>query len=148
MSKSKKKKELGKGAILAIIIIAAAVLIGCLLIASASLKAERERSLELADLYAMRNAELDAQRMFREQGLNETAEFWYDPNTYQLIPVTEEMPDPSGLGTGRTGGGNSHFLREAGKEYAYDEDADYTDRIIRVVVHPDLTCEVTWVPVE
>ena len=108
-----------------------------------------ECSMETADLQSMRGAETTAALLFRDAPPEEAESYWYDIQQFALIPASEAMPQPYGMGTPRRGNALRPFSEEFGKSYEYDESWDYRNRILRVTVSPDaaggLSISVDWV---
>lgn len=120
----------GQGVVIAII----GVLVAAVALYAYSLWNEGEYIREEADLQAMRNAVLTVKQAERFGTLEDDGEYWYDALEYKLIPSTEAMLEPYGLGTRYSGDGCERFYTKFGERYEYDERADYTDKIIKVIV--------------
>ena len=63
-----------------------------------------------------------------------TVEYWYNPDTFELIPISEPKPDSLGLGKKSKGGAGEEFKKETGLNYEYDEGTDYTNKVVHVTV--------------
>ncbi len=119
----------------------AAVLIIAVLGLRYALIQNTERQYEWADLELMRAA-LSASKLKIEQGsIDEKEEYWYSWKLFQLIPADYDRPKGYGLGTTRVGGASDSFFKkytESGTHFfKYDEDQDYTDKIIKVTIDPE-----------
>lgn len=112
---------------------------------------EKEYPYEMADLQAMRNAELTAVLKWKDKLPEETTEYWYNPNSFELIPASEPKPESHGLGRKGKGGAVREFEADTGLSYEYDEGTDYTGKVIHVTVSNkggDLDIKVDWVNAE
>lgn len=132
-----------------IISLAGCVAIGSLLYMR-SVIINNEKVNELADLQAMRNAELTVKTK-DDKGKLDGTDFWYDANTYRLIPLTEEVPQAYGLGTTSRGSITEVFNWKYDSNCHYDDRIDYRDKVIKVHVEgtgDDLKVDMEWVSVE
>ena len=93
-----------------------------------------EKESETADLQCMRVAESTAILIYRNDVPDEPQYYWYDAEILNLIPASEKMPLPYGMGTARRGGAYEEFKNDLGLNYVYDETADYKNSIIKVTV--------------
>lgn len=112
---------------------------------------EEESSSEMADLQGMRGAELTAMQEWKDKLPDEPVEYWYNPDTFELIPISEPKPDSLGLGKKGEGGAVDDFEADTGMSYEYDESKDYTDKVIHVTVSNsdgELDIKVDWVDAE
>ncbi len=103
----------------------------------------------MADLQTMRSAEAAASFLWRDRLPEEPVEYWFEPATIQLIPISEPMPASYGAGTRRNGRAVKVFEDQTGTSYAYSGREDYTDKILHVLVSNedgDLHVSMDWVP--
>ncbi len=110
-----------------------------------------EKPSEMADLQGMRGAELTAMLKWKDKLPDETVEYWYNPNSFELIPVSDPKPVSHGLGKKGKGGAVEEFEAETGLSYEYDEGMDYTNKVIHVTVSNkagELDIKVDWVDAE
>lgn len=117
------------------------------LAAAVSLLGERDRELE--DLSTMQTAENKAREFVDPASVREKAAYyWYDKEKKYLYPTFMAPPEPYGVGGTNAGGGSAAFTRENGYVYKYDENDDYSDKIVVVAVaaNPadELQVAVTW----
>ena len=130
-----------KATILSIPIIVLLILSGCS-------NNSAEKPNEMADLQGMRGAELTAMVEWKDKLPEETVEYWYNPDTFELIPVSEPKPESFGLGTKGAGGAVKEFEEQSGTNYGYDEKTDYRNKVIHVTVSNNdgaLDIKVDWV---
>ena len=125
LQKERKKGELA--VVLAVVFLIAVMVVFLF-------KRNEERTLEMADLQAMRSAEAAALLEWKNAGPLEHEEYWYDAWGYRLYPATEEKPAGFGAGTTRRGGAVRKFKRETGKEYEYSEGQSYRGLVLFVTV--------------
>lgn len=137
------QKKSGVKGIVKAVAVGAAVIVFALLLFRQFVNGSVEYQAELADLYAMRNAELAAALMRDNNELTADG-YWFDPGTNTLIPDDEEKPSVTGLGTGRRGGAQLAFEKEMGRSYEYDESTDYTDKVIHLIAGDSVRVE--WAP--
>ncbi len=107
-----------------------------------------ENAYEMTDLQTMRSAEAAAALLWRDNLPQNPVEYWFDADSLELIPASEPRPEAYGAGTGRVG----HALKNIDDKYTslagYSESADYTDKILKVVVSSkddDLDIDMEWV---
>lgn len=128
--------------VIALTAMASIMLAGC----SDNLAGEKTR--EMADLQGMRGAELTAMQEWRGRLPDATVEYWYDPDTFELFPTSDKKPSSFGLGTKGKGGAVKEFEEITGMSYEYEEGADYTSKVIHVIVTGEdgkLDVKVDWV---
>lgn len=138
-----------KKLMISLIVIGAVITV--LLCIKHNLEVKCEYSLEMTDLQGMRNAELSAMMIWKDKLPERTIEYWYNANEFAIVPTEEEMPAPCGLGTSIRGGAIKDFEIETGKAYSYDENEDYRDKVIHVVVDSkdrNLDIRIDWVKSE
>ena len=125
------------------------VLMCVLLCIAAALSLRGERSRELEDLRTMQAAENAARKYIDPSTVRESAAYyWYDKKKGYLYAAFMAPPDPYGVGSANAGGGRTVFLRENGYVYKYEEDGDYSDKLIVVAAaanpSDELQVAVTW----
>jgi len=76
------------------------------------------------------------------------AYYWYDKKKGYLYPAFMAPPEPYGVGGANAGGGKTVFRQENGYIYKYEENEDYSDKLIVVAVaanpSDELQVAVTW----
>lgn len=130
---------------------AGVVCIALLILGAAMLHVSKENEYraETADLLGMRDAELAAKAVWNGKLPAEPVEYWYDANSFTLIPVEEPKPNPCGLGTKRSGNSIEKFEEKNETSYGYSMNEDYRDKVLHVVVRDEggeLQIDVDWVP--
>lgn len=109
---------------------------------------ENEYQAETADLLGMRDAELAANAAWNGKLPDKPVEYWYDANTFTLIPAEHPKPNPCGLGTRRSGNSVEKFEEKNENSYGYSMNEDYRDKVLHVVVSDvggKLQVDVDWV---
>ena len=122
-----------------------------LILSGCSGSSAAEKPSEMADLQGMLGAELTAMQEWKDRLPEGTVEYWYNPDTFELIPISEPKPDSLGLGKKGKGGAVEKFEADTGASYEYDESADYTNKVIHVTVSNkdgELDIKVDWVDAE
>jgi hypothetical protein len=113
----------------------------CLLLCVGSwISLNTERNRELADLQAMALANARSRTFIDPSFLRDgnVSYYWYDKKEDAIFPTFSDMPEPYGLGTGNSSGGLSAFAKENGFFYSnYDENVDYTDKVLVVAAALD-----------
>ena len=110
-----------------------------------------EYAYEMTDLQTMRSAEAAAALLWRDNLPENPVEYWFDANSLELIPASEQRPEAYGAGTGRVGYALKGFDDQHITLAGYSEGADYTDKILKVVVSgkdDELDIAMDWVPEE
>ena len=125
------------------------LLLCVLLCLAAAMSLLGERSRELEDLRTMQAAESSAMKFVEPSSVKDKAAYyWYDKKKEYLYPAFMAPPEPYGAGGTNAGGGSAAFLRDNGYVYKYDENDDYSDKIIVVAVAAgpadELQAAVTW----
>ena len=108
-----------------------------LLIVYLKISANTEYYYEMNDMQALRGAEATAMLIWKDKKPEAPTEYWYNAAAFELIDISEPRPKPYGLGKRRVGNAMKDFQQETGLDYAYDEGADYSDKVIRVIVDTD-----------
>ncbi|MBR1566049.1 MAG: O-antigen ligase family protein [Oscillospiraceae bacterium] len=125
-------------------------LLACVLLCvAAALSLRGERSRELEDLRTMQAAENAAREYVDPSTVRESAAYyWYDKKKGYLYPAFMAPPDSYGVGSTNAGGGRTVFGQENGYVYKYEENEDYSDKLIVVAVaanpSDELQVAVTW----
>jgi len=125
-------------------------LLACVLLcAAAALSLRGERSRELEDLRTMQAAENAAKKFIEPSTVRDSAAYyWYDKKKGYLYPAFMAPPEPYGVGGINAGGGSVVFWQENGYIYKYEENVDYSDKLIVVAVaanpSDELQVAVTW----
>lgn len=130
---------------------ACATIVAIIIIFSAYLEKIEEYSYEMADLQAMRNADVTAMMKWKNKLPDEMTEYWYDPHSFELIQTNNPKPESHGLGRKRKGGAVEEFESDTNVSYEYDEGTDYNNKVIRVIVRNEegkLDIRVNWVDAE
>lgn len=112
-----------------------------------SVKAEHE--LEMADLQAMRIAESVAMMKYKDKMPERATAYWFDAKSNSLIPASEPMPEPYGMGNELDGDAYEDFLDETGEQHEYKEQTDYSNKVIKLTAEKGsdgkLKTTVKWV---
>ena len=140
------KRETPKPIKAALMLMACVVCAG--LLYTVSLKDENEKLYEFADLQAMNNAQLTVEAYYRNGGLGEHMDFWYEATSFKLIPITQPAPTPYGMGSRANADIKDAFNWQNKTNLDYDEKADYTGKIIKVHIEEtgeDLKINMEWV---
>ena len=124
--------KLARWGILAAIVIVVVVVLIAVKISSDS---AAEKNAELADLAAMRAADVSAQVLLANGQVTEMTVYWYDAEGFELVSEANK-PSAYGLGTATNGGSSADYNAKYGTSYAYDDAADYTDKVVKVTVDP------------
>ena len=127
------------------------VLLGAVLGMQLHMAVKNEYLAEFSDLLAMEDAEMAARSMYARHVSKGENTFWFNADSFALIPAEQAKPAPYGRGTHTCGNSLYSFIIQEGILYSYDESADYTDKIIKVHAlawGDDLTVDMEWVPVE
>ena len=108
---------------------------------------QKEREAELTDLQTMLDAEIAAKEMLTPEMLGEEpAFFWYEKRGKIVYPITMTEPKPYGKGGWNNGGGRLDFYNEYGKLYSYDENENYTDKMIIIAASKDANDAINIIP--
>lgn len=129
-------------------IIALIIVVLVLLFSWHAWNSSMEKPNEMADLQGMFGAELTAKTIWKDKLPEAPVEYWYDPDEFDLIPVSEPKPKSFGLGTGGAGGATEEFEADTDSSYEYDEGTDYTNKVIHVTARNKdgkLDVKVDWV---
>ena len=141
--------EKSSGRRVGIIIGIGAVLLAGILGGSLYLARQTEKSNEAADLQCMRSAESVCLLNLKNGNAQVGDAYWFDANTYALLPIEEPAPQPYGLGTTQQGGALDPFQLEFGSRYSYDEATDYRKMVIKINILQDANgepqIELNWV---
>ena len=136
---------------LIVILIALALAAASALTAIHLLGQRTEYNLEMADLQGMRVAEEAAQLLWKDKLPEEPAEYWFNADSFTLVPIDEPMTMVYGAGTEKAGGAMKDFEAETGKHFDYSETQSYKGMLIHVTVRDNegtLQVDVDWVPVK
>lgn len=112
-------------------VLCALAFITATIFSEAETRFEKERENE--DLQAMRCAEATAQLRLK-QGTLPDGEYWFDMESFSLIPAHEDRPSAYGSGTAVRGRAVNVFIREFYQSFAYDESKDYRDSVINIII--------------
>lgn len=116
-----------------IIIISGLIILSIIITIDAYLNIKTEYQAEMADLQGMKVADYTTRMKFKERLPDTLIAYWFDMSDYSLIPISEPMPEPYGLGSKLNGGALNDFIKEDNNdEYKYDEGLDYHNMIIKV----------------
>lgn len=127
--------------------IGSVIAVATILIILFILDTKNEYAAEMIDLQGMRGAEATALMLWKDKLPDEQIDYWYNANSFELIPAVEPMPQQFGSGTEKAGGAVKDFVDQTGKHFIYSEKQDYSNCVIHVVVlnnDGNLQVDVDW----
>lgn len=108
-----------------------------------------EANCEIADIEAMRDAKLTAVALWKYNEFETDKYYWYDADTYTVLPSNQEKPSPYGLGSIIKGGSLNDLNRAYVAGYSYNEAGNYVGMILRLYGQEEedgsVTINVDWV---